>query len=78
MGVRAMTALKQAEQAILNLDEQDALRVIHAASTIAAIPGLISSAARARAATRLREMMHAHPSKAEIFAAIVQHLESYP
>jgi len=67
-----------AERGATEGDKQDALRVVHAASTVAAIPGMISTEARALAATRLREMMRAHPSKSEIFAAIVQHLESYP
>ncbi len=73
-----MTAHKlPAQRALTEGDKQDALRVIHAASTIAALPGLISAEARALAASRLRELMHAHPSKAEIFATIVTHLESY-
>lgn len=66
-----------AERALTEGDKQDALRVIHAASTVAAIPGMISVDARALAAQRLREMMRAHPSQADIFAAIVTHLESY-
>lgn len=58
-------------------DQQDALRIVAAATTIAAIPGMVSVAAREAAATRLREMAHQHPRSAATLAAIVQHLESY-
>jgi len=78
LGDAITNAIKQAERALIGGDKQDALRVIHAATTIAAIPGMISADARALATRRLREMMHEHPNQAEVFAAIVQHLESYP
>ncbi len=58
-------------------EERDALRIVHAASAVAALPGMVSSAARDLAARRLREMMHTHPSKSDVLAAIVVHLESY-
>lgn len=64
-------------QVLLVQDRNDALRVIEAAATIAAIPGLMSPESRALAARRLREMASAHPRSAEIFAAVVQHLESF-
>lgn len=66
-----------AERALTNGDRQDALRVIHAATTVAAIPGMISTEARLLAAQRLREMMHAHPSNADVLSAITTHLESH-
>jgi hypothetical protein len=72
-----MTALKEAQQAVTRGDEQDAVRVVGAATIIAGWPTLMSPAARALAVARLREMMRDHPSKAEILSAIVQHLESY-
>ena len=63
---------------IITLDDRDdALRVIEASTTIAAIPGLMSPVARDQAAPRLRELATAHPRSAEIFSAVVQHLESY-
>ncbi len=58
-------------------DNSDALRIVEVAVTLAAIPGMMSPAARELAATRLREMIHLHPSAAEVLAAIITHLESY-
>ncbi len=70
--------LAESDPAIITLDDRDdALRVIEAAVTVAAIPGLMSPVALELAARRLRELATAHPRTAEILAAVVLHLESY-
>ena len=70
-------AVRHAEVAVLALDEQDALRVVEAVVTFAAMPGIISPEAREIAIVRLRGLAIHHPRMAEIFAAVVDHLESY-
>ncbi len=67
-----------AERALTDRDRQDALRLIETSLLVAALPGMISPEARELAASHLRQSMHSHPSKADILAAIVAHLESYP
>ncbi len=72
-----MNAVKQARLALSERDRQDALRIVEAATALAAIPGMMSPEAREMAAVRLRELSTHHPRAAEMFAAVVMHLESY-
>lgn len=65
------------QQEISARDAQDALRIVEAAVTLGAIPGMLSPAARELATVRLRELMANYPRSAELFAAVVQHLESF-
>jgi hypothetical protein len=67
----------QLAQRLLTHDEQDAARIVEAAMAIAALPGFVSAAARDAAAVRIRELSSLHPRQAEVFAAIVSHIEGY-
>lgn len=68
----------KAQHTVSANDQHDALRIVEAAVTLAAIPGMASPAARELATTRLREMIANHPRNGELLAAVVQHVESYP
>jgi len=70
-----MSAVADAQLLISSRDEQDAIRLVGAAVQVAAIPGIMSVRARDLAAVRIRNLAANHPRSAEIFAAIVQHLE---
>jgi hypothetical protein len=72
-----MNAIKKIDHIITERDRQDALRFVEAATLLAALPGMMSPAAREMASVRLRELSTHHPRCSEAFAAIVAHLESY-
>ncbi len=62
-------------RALLTHDEQDALRIVDLAVTLAAMPSFVSAEASALARTRLRQLAHDNPGSVEVLAAIEQHLE---
>ena len=70
-------AIKQLKHQPSDHDIVDALRIVEASVTLAAIPGMASPTARELAIVRLREMIAHHPRSADVLAAVVQHLESY-
>jgi len=69
--------LSDAWEAASEQEQQDALRIVEAAVIMAALPGVATPLARDLASRRLREMTMNHPSAAELFAAVVTHIESY-
>ncbi len=71
------SAIQQLQHDISERDTKDALRIVEVAITLAAIPGMLSPAARDLATIRLRELIHLHPRAGEVLAAVVAHLESY-
>lgn len=69
--------IAQIETNILRHDESDAARIVSAAVTLAALPGVVSGDARELALSRLRDMSTRHPRAAEVLHAMVQYIESY-
>lgn len=68
--------VKKLQRQISEGDQRDALRMVEAAVTLVALPGLASPAARELAATRIRELIANHPAASELLAAVVIHIES--
>lgn len=71
----ATERIAESQQRLINHDASDTLRVIQAASVVAALPGIMSARARDDAASHLRAAANEYPLQAEILLAIVEHLE---
>lgn len=58
-------------------DAHDAARLVEAAVAAAALPGILSAAAREQAATRLRSLASENPMCSGVIWEIVRHLEQF-